>query len=131
MSLAGKILTGALLKIRSDRVTFESVNRSYSIFETCNKICFNYQLLVRTLLAERNHAVLNKIIKKNLSSLFKFRHVGILFAEKSRQAFDPLKHSLYSLIVGEDADINSDFRLTDSHLVLHSAQSGMTGLAIQ
>jgi hypothetical protein len=35
MSLAGKILTGALLKIRSDRVTFESVNRSYNIFETC------------------------------------------------------------------------------------------------
>lgn len=121
MSLAGKILTGALLKIRSDRVTFESVNRSYSIFETC-KIAFQLTfILVRTLLAERNHAVLNNIIKAHLSSLFKFKHVGVLFAEKSRVAFDPLKHSLYSLIVPDDADINSDFRLTDSHLVLHSA----------
>jgi len=35
MSLAGKILTGALLKIRSDRVTLESVSRSYNIFDTC------------------------------------------------------------------------------------------------
>lgn len=120
MSLAGKILTGALLKIRSDRVTFESVNRSYNIFET-----------FRTLLAERNHAVLNNIIKTNLSSLFKFKHVGILFAEKSRDSFNPQKHSLYSLIVPDDAEINSDFRLTDSHLVMHSALSGMTSLAIQ
>jgi hypothetical protein len=87
--------------------------------------------LVRTLLAERNHAVLNNIIKSNLSSLFKFKHVGILFAEKSRESFDPQKHCLYSLIVPDDAEINSDFRLTDSHLVMHSAQSGMTSLAIQ
>ena len=87
--------------------------------------------IVRTLLAERNHAVLNNIIKSKLSSLFKFKHVGILFAEKSRETFDPQKHSLYSLIVPDDAEINSDFRLTDSHLVMHSAQSGMTSLAIE
>jgi hypothetical protein len=59
------------------------------------------------------------------------KNVGILFAEKSRESFNPQKHSLYSLIVPDDADINSDFRLTDSHLVLHSAQSGITSLAIK
>jgi hypothetical protein len=83
------------------------------------------------LLAERNHAVLNNIIKSNLSSLFKFKNVGILFAEKSKETFNPQKHSLYSLIVPDDANITSDFRLTDSNLVMHSAQSGMTSLAIK
>jgi hypothetical protein len=75
--------------------------------------------------------VLNKLIRVNLSSLFKFKHVGILFAEKSREPFNPQKNSLYSLIIADDANINSDFRLTDQHIVMHSAQSGLTGLSIE
>jgi hypothetical protein len=84
-------------------------------------------MIVRTLLAERNHAVLNKLVKTNLSNLFKFKHVGILFAEKAREAFNPHKHNLYSLILHDDGSINSDFRLTDAHVVMHNALAGMTG----
>ena len=73
--------------------------------------------------------MLHKLVKTNLSSLFKFKHVGILFAEKAREPFDQQKHSLYSVILHDD-NINSDFRLTDSHVVMHTAQVGMTGLAI-
>ena len=56
--------------------------------------------------------------------------MGILFAEKAREPFNPQKHNLYSLILHDD-NINSDFRLTESHVVMHTALTGMTGLAIQ
>ena len=133
MNVLAKVLSGALMKIRSDRLTFDQVNRSYNIFETCkyytSSLIFD-RVIVRTLLAERNHAVLNKLVRTNLSSLFKFKHVGILFAEKAREPFNPQKHNLYSLILHDD-NINSDFRLTESHVVMHTAKTGLTGLAIQ
>jgi hypothetical protein len=81
-------------------------------------------------MAERNHAVLNYLVKSHLPKLFKFRHVGILFAEKTKEPFNQQKNKLYSIITQEDANINSDFQLQESNIVMHTAQSGLTGLSI-
>jgi len=42
------------------------------------------------LLCERNLAFLQYKIKQNFPKLFKFKHVGLLFAEKKDKPFNPI-----------------------------------------
>ena len=53
-----------------------------------------------------------------------------MFAEKSREGFNPDKHQLYSIVTADDQAIPRSFVLQDSNLVMHSTTSGLTGLAI-
>jgi hypothetical protein len=48
MNIMAKIGAGAMLKIKAERITVESLKKSHSMFDT-----------FRQLLSERNHAVLN------------------------------------------------------------------------
>jgi len=119
MNIMSKVAGGALLKIRSERVTMDSLKKSNNMFET-----------FRHLLSERNHAILSQLIKSKFGNLFRFKNVGIMFAEKSRQGFDPDKHQLYSIVVGDDQVIPKNFVLSDTNVCMHSTSSGLTGLAI-
>ena len=119
MNIMSKVAGGALLKIKSERVNLDSLRKSNNMFDT-----------FRQLLSERNHAILSQLIKKTFGKLFHFTHVGIMFAEKSRQGFNPDKNQLYSIVVGDDQPISKNFVLTDSSVVMHSTSSGLTGLAI-
>ena len=119
MNIMSKVAGGALLKIKSERVTMDSLKKSNNMFES-----------FRHLLSERNHAILSQLIKSQFGKLFRFKNVGIMFAEKSRQGFNPDKNQLYSIVVGDDQVIPKNFVLTDSNVVMHSTSSGLTGMAI-
>jgi hypothetical protein len=83
MNVLAKIAGSAILKLKAERLASDQLQRTYNLFETC-KLRLNLIFLVRGLLSERNHAVLNQIIKQNLGRLFKFKHVGIMFAEHTK-----------------------------------------------
>ena len=91
MNIMSKVIGGALLKIKSERLTMDSLKKSNNMFDT-----------FRQLLSERNHTILSQLIKNQFGKLFRFKYVGIMFAEKSRQGFDPEKNQLYSIVVGDD-----------------------------
>jgi hypothetical protein len=78
MNILAKVAGGALLKIKAEKITTDSLGKSQKMFDTFSK-----------LLSERNHAILNQLIKSSFGKLFRFQHVGIMFAEKSREGFNP------------------------------------------
>ena len=90
MNIVAKISGGAMLKIKAERLTIDSIQKSYNIFDTCNFLK-NYFNIVKHLLSERNHAALSQQIKGTLGKLFHFKHIGIMLAEKSREGFNPEK----------------------------------------
>lgn len=61
MNIMAKVAGGALLKIKSERITMDSLGKSQKMFDT-----------FKQLLSERNHALLNQMIKSTFGKLFKF-----------------------------------------------------------
>ncbi|CDW84755.1 UNKNOWN [Stylonychia lemnae] len=110
MNIISKIVSGAIDSIQFQRKSTQAVQRSFDILD-----------IFKTLLSERNHALLFWRISTLFPKLFNFKDSGVLFMDVKS------KH-LYS-ITSDDYE-QTALDLNEENIVRYPNNIGLTGIAI-